>query len=230
MRRCPACFSYTTTHSHTCAHKSMHILIKPLDRSIASIRSSIGQNPIVAEDMLKDGFHIVRRAIPEDVSKILLDMHAHIFSKKIGNAIHHKEGPRMIRVQDKYSSKHEQAENCKTIGVMEMKSQTLEQQEAIAHVKNTVLNLIKDFFRKRYGDEQADSLTIEDISSPDLLTSKLGSVTVSYICMICFLCMCVCVYIRVSCVCVYVCTSGCACVYLCTSGCVCVCACVSVYM
>jgi len=37
--------------------------------------------------MLKDAFHIVRRAIPDDVSKILQDMHAHIFSKEIAKPV-----------------------------------------------------------------------------------------------------------------------------------------------
>ena len=208
----------------------MHILFKLLDRSLKFSRSRIDRNLVVTEEWLRVGYCTRRNVIPKDVAACLLVMSKKTFEEKRGDEVHYPNGHRMVRVRDKHSNKYEQAEHSKKQGVLDVSSQTTQEEEDIAHVKIAMMNLIKQVFRERYGNAQADSLTIEDISSTDFLTSKLGSVKVSSICMICFLCMCVCVYIRVSCVCVYVCTSGCVCVYLCTSGCVCVCACVSVYM
>ena len=64
---------------------------------------------------------------------------------------------------------------------------TTKEEEDIAHDKIAMINLIKQPFRDQYRNAQADSLTIEDISSADFLQSGLGAVKVSSICMVCVL-------------------------------------------
>jgi len=109
------------------------------------------------------------------------------FEEKRGDEVHYPNGHRMVRVRDKHSNKYEQAEHSKKQGVLDVSSQTTQEEEDIAHVKIAMMNLIKQVFRERYGNAQADSLTIEDISSTDFLQSGPGAVKVSSICMVCVL-------------------------------------------
>ena len=79
----------------------------------------------------------------------------------------------MVRVRDKYSHENERSEHNKT-GVLEFEAQNQQEIDDIAYVKIAVMNLIKKCFKKNGWDAQADSLTIEDISSTDFLQSFLA--------------------------------------------------------
>ena len=92
----------------------------------------------------------------------------------------------MVCVRDTHSHQNERLEHTKN-GVLNLSKQKPQEKDDIAHVKIAVLNLIKQLFKEKYGDAQADSLTIEDISTTDFLQSGPGAVKVSSICMVCVL-------------------------------------------
>ena len=138
------------------------------------------------------GYHRVgsctnRNVIPRDIAARLLVISKKTFEEKLGDEVHYPNGPRIVRVHDKHSNKHEQAEHSKKQGVLDVSSQTKKEEEDIAHDKIAMMNLIKPLFRDQYRNAQADSLTIEDISSTDFLQSGPGAVKVSSICMVCVL-------------------------------------------
>ena len=155
--------------------------------SLKFSRSSIGQILVVTEEWLRVGSCTNRNVIPRDIAARLLVMRKKNFEETLGDEVHYPNGPRMVRVRDKHSNKHEKAEHSKKQGVLDVSSQTTKEDEDIAHDKIAMMNLIKTLFRDQYRKAQADSLTIEDISSTDFLQSFPGAVTVSSICMVCVL-------------------------------------------
>ena len=74
----------------------------------------------------------------------------------MGDEVHYPNGPRMVRVRDKHSNKHEQAERSKKQGVLDVSSQTTKEDENIANDKIAMMNLIKPLFRDQYRNAQAD--------------------------------------------------------------------------
>ena len=149
------------------------------------VRSRIGQKLAFSKEWLRVGYETHRDVIPKDMAARLLVMSKNTF-KTLGDRVHCQNGPRMVRVRDKYSHENERSEHNKT-GVLEFEAQNQQEIDDIAYVKNAAMNLIKKRFKKNGWDDQADSLTIEDMSSTDFLQSFPGAVTVSSICMVCVL-------------------------------------------
>ena len=149
------------------------------------VRSRIGRNLVVAKEWLRVGYCTHRNVIPKEMAARLLLMSQKTF-KKLGDEVHYKNGPRMVRVRDKYSHENERLEHNPT-GVLEFTAQQQQEIDDIAYVKIAAMNLIKQRFKENGWDAQADSLTIEDISSTDFLQSRPGAVKVSSICMVCVL-------------------------------------------
>jgi len=140
---------------------------------------------MVTEELLRVGYCTHRNVIPKEMAARLLVMSWKTF-KTLGDSVHYKNGPRMVRVRDKHSHQDERLEHTEN-GVLNLSKQAPKEKDDIACVKIAVVNLIKQLFKENGWDAQADSLTIEDISSTDFLQSGPGAVKVSPICMVCVL-------------------------------------------